>query len=481
MKEERPMNRGRVSECLKDPFAFLKSFVLLALITMIFAAFWYGFYAGVIQDPFFRKGNWLTVGVYALFFHLVMSLYGGYRIGHFKRGHVVYSAVLSAVLVNGFTYLQISLIGRLLVNPVPLAFMTAADAAVILAWACVCDKVYRRLFPPYKTLFIYEGQSSAAELARKIHSRKDKYEICSVISMERGLDAVFSEIERFEAVIICDIKSEARNKIIKYCFDRSKRAYLTPKISDMIIGGADCIHLFDSPLLLCRNQGLFWEQRVVKRAMDLLVSGTALILLSPVMLLIAALIRLYDHGPAFFRQQRLTLEGKVFEIYKFRSMIVDAEKRTGARLAAVNDSRITPVGKWIRRLRLDELPQLINILKGDMSLVGPRPERPEIAHKYEESMPEFSFRLKVKAGLTGYAQVLGKYNTTPYDKLKLDLKYVENYSVFLDVKLILMTLKILFIPESSEGVAQEEEQREPQEPDEMREHGDRGQSEERIL
>ena len=170
------------------------------------------------------------------------------------------------------------------------------------------------------------------------------------------------------------------------------------------------------------------------------------------MIIVAILIKLYDGGPFLFKQKRLTIDGKVFEVYKFRSMIVDAEKDGVARLASKNDDRITPIGKFIRKVRLDELPQLFNILLGDMSIVGPRPERPEIAEEYMKTMPEFEYRLKVKAGLTGYAQVLGKYNTTPKDKLLLDLMYIEKYSLFLDLKLILMTIKILFMSESTEGV-----------------------------
>lgn len=170
------------------------------------------------------------------------------------------------------------------------------------------------------------------------------------------------------------------------------------------------------------------------------------------MLITAIAVKVYDGGPVLYKQVRCTRGEKEFKILKFRSMRVDAEKDGVARLASKNDSRITPVGKIIRKVRLDELPQLFNILKGDMSFIGPRPERPEIIEQYKEDMPEFAFRMKVKAGLAGYAQVYGKYNTTPYDKLKLDLTYIENYTVWLDVKLMLLTLKILFVPESTEGV-----------------------------
>ena len=195
---------------------------------------------------------------------------------------------------------------------------------------------------------------------------------------------------------------------------------------------------------------------ILKRGIDIILSLCGIVILSPLWLLLAAAVKCESKGPVLFKQKRLTIDGKEFYVYKFRSMIVDAEKDGVARLAKAGDSRITPVGKVIRATRLDELPQLLNIIKGDMSLVGPRPERPEIAKEYEKEIPEFAFRLKVKAGLTGYAQIYGKYNTTAYDKLKLDMMYIESYSFINDLKLILSTFKIMFMKESTEGMEGEE-------------------------
>jgi lipopolysaccharide/colanic/teichoic acid biosynthesis glycosyltransferase len=220
-----------------------------------------------------------------------------------------------------------------------------------------------------------------------------------------------------------------------------------------MIMSSEKIHMFDTPLLLFRNCGLTVEQQVIKRIFDIICSVLMFIVLSPLFLLIAILIKCYDGGPVLYKQERLTKDGKIFMVYKFRSMRVDSEQH-GARLAMKGDSRVTPVGKVLRNIHFDELPQLFNIIKGDMSLVGPRPERPEIAAQYTKEIPEFSYRLKVKAGLTGYAQVYGKYNTTPYDKLKLDMTYIENYSFVLDLQLIATTIKILFQKENTEGVEQ---------------------------
>lgn len=446
------MNKKKYKEQYRRLIMFSLTLVILAAITGAFAVVWYNFYSMYLAVTFFRKGNWLLIAIYAMMLYVFTRIYGGYRIGHLKRGDVIYSAFLSMLFVNFITYFQISLLGLRLVNPLPMVSLSIVDVVLIVAWATGANALHLRLYPPRQMLLIY-GSNSAEQLVYKMVTRAEKYDICEAVNISVGLVEIYDRIELYNAVIICDVNSTYRNKILKFCFDHSIRTYITPKISDMIIRGADPIHLFDTPLLLCRNQGLTFEQRLFKRATDLLLSGLALVIAAPVMLGVAVAIWLHDQGPILYRQKRLTLDGNVFEIYKFRSMVQNAEKE-GAQLSPANDSRITPVGRFIRKMRLDELPQLINIFKGEMSFVGPRPERPEIAEEYEKVIPEFSFRLKVKAGLTGYAQILGKYNTIPYDKLKLDLMYIENYSLLMDLKLMLMTLKILFVPESTEGIAE---------------------------
>ncbi len=440
-------------EYYKRIIIFLFAFVLWGLITAAWVFVWNRYYGDIILRPFGYKGNWLVITVYGLILLCFSRVYGAYRIGYYKRGDVIFSNFLALFLTNGITYLQTCLVDRAIMKISPFIGMTLFDFIVIWIWSSLAGQLYRKLYPAYQMLVVYGGGGLAESLIYKMNSHVEKYDICEAVSVDEGLDVVFAKIHKYNAVIICDVKSETRNKILKYCYDHSIRTYITPKISDIFIRGAEEINLFDSPLLLCKNMGLTFEQRFAKRTLDLVVSTIALFVASPFMLLTAIAVKLYDGGPVLYRQRRLSLNGKEFEVYKFRSMIVDAEKKSGARLAAQNDNRITPVGKFIRKTRLDELPQLLNIFKGDMSIVGPRPERPEIAVQYEEEMPEFSYRLKVKAGLTGYAQVLGKYNTTPYDKLKLDLVYISQYSFLLDLKLILMTIKTVFTPESTEGIA----------------------------
>jgi exopolysaccharide biosynthesis polyprenyl glycosylphosphotransferase len=303
-------------------------------------------------------------------------------------------------------------------------------------------------------IIVYDGKE-ANRIVKKMATRKEKYQVCASIKATEEYSKVCEKIKRYDSVILCDVSPELRNKLIQFCFDNSIRAYVTANIADILIRGAENIIINDTPLLLCKSRGLTVEQRFVKRIIDIFISLVGIILSSPIMLITAIAIKVYDGGPVLYKQVRTTRNGRDFKIWKFRSMIVDAEKASGARLASSNDSRITPVGNVIRRYRIDELPQMFNILFGDMSVVGPRPERPEIIKEYLENMPEFKYRLKVKAGLTGYAQVLGKYNTTPKDKLKMDMIYIENYSVLMDLKLIMMTLKIMFVKESTEGVGED--------------------------
>ena len=301
-------------------------------------------------------------------------------------------------------------------------------------------------------MLLVSGSNTSEHLIDKMNKRPDKYEIRECIDADTEIHLLRQKIDEYDAIVICDVGAQMQELLINYCFRVNKRFYLVPTIEHIIIANASKVHLFDTPLLLCRNQGLQPEQRFAKRALDLFVSSLGILVTSPFMLIIALCIYAYDRGPVLFKQERLTLGGRVFTLYKFRSMVVDAEKDGIARLASKNDVRITPIGKIIRAIRFDELPQLFNIFKGDMSLVGPRPERPEIAEEYASTLPNFSYRLKTKAGLTGYAQVMGKYNTTPQDKLLLDLMYIENYSFLLDIRILLMTVKIFLMPDSTEGV-----------------------------
>jgi len=407
--------------------------------------------------PFYRRGNWFLIFTYALIYFIFSHIYQCDRVGDLRISELIYSNILSLLLCNLISFFQISMLILKIAEIKTFVLFTALQVAITVLWAWGANRVFYHLFPPRKVLMVY-GSDQAIMIQDKIKQRPEKYKIVDTISIDATETDLYQKVAAFDSVVLCDIPSPLRNDILKFCFEHSIRAYVTPKISDILIRGAETIQLFDTPLLLHRNCGLSPQHRFLKRCFDLISSTLALILLSPVYMIVAIAIKLEDNGSILFKQERLTEDGRVFTVYKFRSMKEDAESDGIARLATQNDHRITKTGALIRRLRLDELPQLINIIKGDMSIVGPRPERPEIASAYAQTMPEFCYRLKVKAGLTGYAQVLGRYNTIAYDKLKLDLMYIQDYSFLLDLKIIFMTIKILLMKESTQGVNHLEEQ-----------------------
>ena len=375
----------------------LASIVVIAQ-TAVFAYIWYDYYRELIFEPFWRKGNWVLIAIYALINVLFSRLYGGLKVGYLKRIDVFYSMTLATLCTNIVTYFQITLINRWFLRPWPMVEMTIVQFVIILLWIWGSRYIYSKLYRARKLLVIY-GDRDPGDLIQKMNSRRDKYDISGKIHISVGEREIYRRMKEYDGVIIWDLPSGIRNQYLKHCFAHSIRCYLSPKISDVILMGSERIHLFDTPLLVAKNMGLSVEQRIMKRLLDIVVSGLGIIVASPLMLIIAACVKLYDGGPVFYLQERL-----------------------------------------------------INVFKGEMSLVGPRPERQTLVHEYCREIPEFYYRLKVKAGLTGYAQVYGKYNTTPYDKLKLDLFYIENYSFFLDLKLLLMTVKIFFQKEVSEGV-----------------------------
>lgn len=443
-------------ESLKRLIILQLSFIGLILQTGVYAYFWMSAYYPFLHMHrrlnFYFKGHILMFLVYFVLLFFFTSTYGGLKVGYLKPVDVYFSQFFSLLGVNIFSYVQISLMANWLVDARPIVETMLIQIVLSAVWVYVCNMFYHRVFPPREILLVH-GERPIDAIVEKFNSREDKYRINRCINIAEGMEKVKEEIlGGYGAVVLWDIPIQVRNELLKYSYSHSIRVYMMPKISDVLVKGSDQLHLFDTPILLTREYALKIEQRLVKRLIDLLCAVILLVVASPFMLITAVAIKLYDGGPVLYKQIRCTRDAEEFSILKFRSMRVDAEKDGVARLASKNDSRITPIGKFIRAVRIDELPQLFNILKGEMSFIGPRPERPEIIAQYMEEMPEFAFRMKVKAGLAGYAQVYGKYNTTPYDKLKLDLTYIENYSVWLDLKLMLLTLKILFKPESTEGV-----------------------------
>lgn len=437
--------------------------VCLGIETAVFGYHWLTHfrYSVVEELNFWGRGNWLEIAIYGVILVMFSVMYGGMRLGYLKNVELVFSQVFATLMANILIYAELSVMAAELFVPDVFFMLMFEQTIIVILYVNATNAVYRRIFPPRRLLLVH-GDRPIDGICSKLDTRRDKYVITKTINVQEGYDEISKtifrayETDECNAVLLGDISVKDRTPLLKFCYGHSIRVYLLPKISDVILMGAEELHVFDSPMLLTREYSLTVEQRFVKRLIDIVCALLLLVIASPFMLLTALAIKLYDGGPILYRQLRCTVNQRKFYIMKFRSMRTDAEKDGVARLAQKNDNRITPVGKVIRKCRIDELPQLVNILKGDMSFVGPRPERPEIIAQYVEVMPEFVYRMKVKAGLAGFAQVYGKYNTTPYDKLKLDLTYIENYSVWLDLKLMLLTLRILFWPDSAEGVENEQ-------------------------
>lgn len=447
---ERKRKQRRFDE-VKSSVRRVESLIEIIVLAVIYYAVWRIKYNSPSMPSFEGNGKYLLTLVYG-FLNFILFLYcDGFKFGHIKLTDVTISQWISMFILNFITYFQLCLIANHMISPFPMLLLTAFDLVITFGMSYMFTAIYHTFCIPKRMIMIY-GKDAAPMLKRKMETRSDKYQIrCMMSCDEYSLEELEEAVMNYDAVVINDVDAQIRNDLLKYCYKYSIRTYSVPKLSDVIYSGSEDIMLFDTPLKLIRGRGLTPAQRFFKRAMDLVLCFIAMIPSSIIMLVIAIAIKIEDGGSVFYRQRRVTRGGKQFDILKFRSMIENAEADGKPHPATDNDDRITKVGKVIRALRVDELPQLLNIIKGDMSIVGPRPERVEHCEMYGAEIPEFEFRNKVKGGLTGYAQVYGKYNTTALDKLRLDLMYIENYSLALDIKIILMTVRVLFKKESTEG------------------------------
>ena len=415
---------------------FLKATVILMLSTSFFGV-WQNWYRDAL---FGKRGNYVVAFVYVAALLVFGSVYDAFKVGIYRMHELSYSLSLAALFTNFFTYLILCLIARRMMNPLGMILLLVAQVVIIILMMYLMSHVYFSLYKARRVLAIFE-HGNQNDIIKKVQIIRERFQLTKGITTDRGLEAIKREVDGYDTVLICE-----------YCYAKNKRIYLLPSSADTILNGSYQVQVFDTPVLFLHNGGLSMEQRIIKRIFDILLSLLGIIVLSPIMLITAIAIKLTSKGPIIFKQKRITRDQKEFCIYKFRSMKVSDTNEV--KKTTVDDDRVTVVGKIIRPLRIDETPQLFNILFGDMSIVGPRPEMKELVDDYSAKLPEFNLRHKVKAGLTGYAQIYGKYNTTPQNKLNMDLYYIEHYSLLEDVKLIAMTLKILFLRESTEGFSE---------------------------
>ena len=435
----------------KKLISLCQSMLILAIEVAAFGYVWFKIYdTSKAFDESFPGANNLVVILYLFVLFFFTRLNGGYKFGHLRLMDLIFSQVLSLLGSHILVFFVISLALRRIVTPGPLILLTLVDILIIFIYNGLMHFMEVRLYPPRRLVLVY-GDKGPYEMMDTFNAREDKFCIKESIYAGSDIEQIMKKAEEYDGIIIHRVQPELRSKLLHLCYQKDIRAYIAPYISDIILWSSGNTHLFDMPMLVTRNHGITIVEAFFKRIMDLVLSLLMFIILSPFILIIAIIVKLQDGGPVIYKQERVTKGGKLFYIYKFRSMCIDSEV-SGAKLAEKNDDRVTKVGGVLRMLHLDEIPQLLNIIKGDMSLVGPRPERPEIIEKYKDEIPEFDYRLKVKAGLTGFAQVYGRYKTPSYNKLKLDLMYIEHYSIWLDIKILLLTIKIIFNKENSEGV-----------------------------
>ncbi len=427
---------------------FQKTIVLLLKLLLFASMFAIFFLIFGSQHPWLlrlSRTSAITLLTFGVLGTAMMSIYGGYKIGIEKSKPIIHSLTLSVFITDFITHLQLCIMNTNAANnqtfeyenPELLLLVMLLQFVVIVFFAYFGNFVYFSINSPEKCCVITSSKYALNSIVPKVLKYKKQYKITDMVLYTD--DGLFDVMDRSDTVFLYDVPMSVRTMLVEYCYAKNKNIYYNFEMCDVVSLRGRTSILDDKPLVASQMKGLTFEQRAAKRTMDLLISTIGLIVTSPIMALCAILIKAEDGGKVFFKQKRATKDGKIFEVYKFRTM-----KEAGSvnRSVTSDDDRITKVGKYLRKFRIDELPQIINIFKGEMSVVGPRPEMIENVDQYTQELPEFSYRLRVKAGLTGFAQIAGKYNTSPKDKLVMDLMYIEQYSIWLDIKLIFQTLTV---------------------------------------
>ncbi len=438
--------------------------VLLFKLILYFVIFWIFYRLYAIQ-------NWQLLTVsrtaavttlsYVISGYLFVKIYGGYDIGKRKSKPIIISLSLASVMTDLVAYVMLCVMNTndannatfTLEQPWLLLIVFAVQIIFIQFAVYGGNWVYFRIYNPERCLIITSSQRSLKEISSSVRKYRLQFRICR--NMDYRNEQLREVIPKYETIFIYDVPIRERTQIVEFCYQNMKNVYINPEMADVVELNSSHVMLDDLSLLRLSSLGLTAEQKFIKRAFDILLSGIALLLTSPLLIISAIAIKLEDGGSVFFKQNRATRGGRIFSVYKLRTMKENVDNY----LSVVDDDRITKVGKVLRRFRIDEIPQFVNVIKGDMSIVGPRPEMLANIFNYTNDLPEFEYRLRVKAGITGYAQIAGKYNTSPRDKLVLDLMYIEEYSFWLDIKLLFQTLIVIFKKDSTEAFSNETDEK----------------------
>lgn len=399
------------------------------------------------------RTSFITLDVFTLVYMMMSIIYGGFDIGKRKSKPIIYSFVLSVFFTDIAAHFFMCIMNITVVHngkfvydyPLLLLLTYIIQIFIIVVFTYGGNYLYFSANKPHDSIIITRKGEQTDSIISKIGRYKKQYNITETVFINDP--DILKKIDKADSIFFYNLSVPERNAFVEYCYHCKKDIYYSVELSDIVSLGSHRVYFDDKSMVYAPVKGLTFEQRVIKRIMDLVIAGFGLIITSPIFLITALCIKLEDGGPVFYKQERATYAGKIFNVIKFRSMKV--EDGSIHKSVTKNDDRITRTGRIIRKFRIDELPQLINVIKSDMSIVGPRPEMVENVEKYTKELPEFAYRQRAKAGLTGMAQIYGKYNTSPKDKLIFDLTYINEYSVWLDIKLIFRTLLVLLTPDKS--------------------------------
>lgn len=399
------------------------------------------------------RTSFITLGVFTLVYMMMSIIYGGFDIGKRKSKPIIYSFVLSVFFTDIAAHFFMCIMNITVVHngkfvydyPLLLLLTYIIQIFIIVVFTYGGNYLYFSANKPHDSIIITRKGEQTDSIISKIGRYKKQYNITETVFINDP--DILKKIDKADSIFFYNLSVPERNAFVEYCYHCKKDIYYSVELSDIVSLGSHRVYFDDKSMVYAPVKGLTFEQRVIKRIMDLVIAGLGLIITSPIFLITALCIKLEDGGSVFYKQERATYAGKVFNVIKFRSMKV--EDGSIHKSVTKNDDRITRTGRIIRKFRIDELPQLINVIKSDMSIVGPRPEMVENVENYTKELPEFAYRQRAKAGLTGMAQIYGKYNTSPKDKLIFDLTYINEYSVWLDIKLIFRTLLVLLTPDKS--------------------------------
>lgn len=435
---------------------------MTAVLYFLLAATFFGCLS--LNNIFMRHLNRTTASTFLTFVVMIVAMhmvYGGYDVGRKKSKPVISAMLIGTLITDLVSYLQMEIMNvnvnyndhLILFGPdlLLLLLCMVIQSGFIILFVRLGNDLYFHFHPPRSVLVILgsldQEEAMRAKIGRyKLQWRVDDVALCTASDIRQ-------RIERAEVVFLDIMPEDTKTILLKYCYDARKDIMCKAQLQETILCNSRPAIVDDAPFLEVEYYKMSFFQRAVKRMGDILISFLCLVILAPLMAVIALAILIEDGRPVIFRQKRLTIRGREFTIKKFRTMRTDFTPPDHQVSISEDDPRITRVGRVLRRFRLDEIPQFWNVLKGEMSLVGPRPEMLANIYRYKSQLPDFAYREKMKAGITGYAQIEGRYNTTAADKLMLDLMYIESFSIWLDVKLLLRTLTVLFRHDSTQGFA----------------------------